>query len=161
MTVELEPQGVQVGQEAPDFELMDDAGQQVKLSDFRGKKNVLLAFYPAAFSIGCHTEFCNVRDGRGELVGDDNVEVLGISVDSVWSIKAWKEANGFKNRFLADFWPHGGVAALFGAFAEKYGVAKRYTYLIDKQGVVRHVETDREVNVNGIEAWRKAIDELG
>lgn len=152
---------VDVGQEAPDFELRDDQGQPVKLTDFRGKKSVLLAFYPAAFSIGCHTEFCNVRDGRGDLVGDEEVEVLGVSVDSVWAIKAWKEANGFRNRFLADFWPHGAVSEAYGAFNPKYGVSKRFTYLIDKQGVVRHIETDADTNVNNIEAWRKALSELG
>ena len=133
---------VEVGSEAPDFEMRDHEGQMVKLSDFRGTKNVLLAFYPDAFSPGC------------------DLEVLGVSVDPVWSLKAWKSLQKFVNRFLSDFWPHGAVSQAYGAFSDKFGVSLRHAFLIDKQGVVRYVERNGAGELPDQEIWRKAITEL-
>lgn len=152
---------VEVGQEAPDFELRDEQGQSFKLGDLRGRKNVLLVFYPFAFSPGCHKEFCTLRDENADLTSDDNVEVIGISVDPVWAIKAWKEQQNFPNRFLSDFWPHGGVSKTYGAFDETLGFSFRHTFLIDKQGVVRFVERNSPRELRDQGAWRKALAEIG
>src|SRR5688572_21535732 len=101
---------VEVGEEAPDFLLPDSEGGKTKLSDFRGKRNVLLVFYPLAFSPVCSTEFCMFRDVNSDIIRSGETEVLGISVDSVWTLRAWKKAEEFPNAFLSDFWPHGEVS---------------------------------------------------
>lgn len=150
---------VEVGQVAPDFELPDSEGGKTKLSDFRGRKNVLLVFYPLAFSTTCHSEFCTLRDENPDLVGDD-LEVIGVSVDSPWAIRAWKEQEKFRNRFVADFWPHGAVAQSYGAFIEKGGVATRATFLIDKEGIVRWKEIQAPFEARDQAGWRKAIEAL-
>ena len=93
---------VEVGALAPDFVLKDQNNQEVRLSDFRGVRNVLLVFYPLAFSPVCTTEFCALRDINADIASDD-VEVIGVSVDSRWTLKAWKEAEHFNNKFVADF----------------------------------------------------------
>jgi len=154
---------VDVGDEAPDFEARDDSGQLVKLSEFRGKKNVLLVFYPFAFTRTCTGEFCTLRDENVDLC-DDTTEVLGVSTDSVGALHAWKKSEGYINRFVSDFWPHGEISKRYGAFDDRLGAAVRCTFLIDKSGVVRYVER------NGLEtlavprdqaAWREAIAALG
>lgn len=150
---------VQIGTEAPDFELRCTNGEAVKLSDFRGKKNVLLIFYPFAFSRNCTAEMCTLRDDNSDLMSDD-VEVLGISPDSVFTLKAWKAAEGFANEFVADFWPHGKVAQDYGVFVEQLGCPKRATFLIDTNGIVRWME-DTGGDIRDQQGWRKALSEIG
>ena len=106
---------IEVGAEAPDFVLKDQNNQEVRLSDFRSKKNVLLVFYPLAFSGTCQGELGNVRDHIGDFQTAD-VQVLAISVDSAYSHKIWAEREGFDFPLLADFWPHGEVAHAYGVF---------------------------------------------
>lgn len=149
----------EVGQQAPDFELIDTDGGKTKLSDLRGKKNVLLVFYPAAFSLICHGEFCTLRDQNADIVSDD-VEVIGISTDGMWALKAWREKEGFPNKFVSDFWPHGAVAKQYGALIEERGVATRATFLVDKQGVVRWKEINPPLEARDQSGWRKALAEL-
>ncbi|MFP5224068.1 MAG: peroxiredoxin [Actinomycetota bacterium] len=149
---------VKVGQEAPDFELPNTEGGTTKLSDFRGNKSVLLVFYPFAFSGRCHTEFCTLRDENADLVSTDDVEILGISIDHVFALKAWKEKENFPNTFLADFWPHGAVADRYGAFNDR-GFCNRMTFLIDKEGIVRFVEDNPSNDVRDQSGWRKALAE--
>ena len=150
---------IEVGQEAPDFELPDSEGGKTKLSDYRGKKNVLLVFYPLAFSPVCTDEFCALRDLNADLQSDD-VEVLGISVDSRWTLRAWKEAEKFSNKFVADFWPHGEMGRAYGVFDEKKGTTLRGTFLIDKEGIVRWFEIKPSIEPRDQEGWRKAIADL-
>lgn len=152
---------IAVGQEAPDFELLDTEGGKTKLSEYRGKKNVLLAFYPFAFSPTCHAEFCQLRDENADMVSTDTLEVIGVSVDTVWTLKAWKEAERFPNRFVADFWPHGAVAEAYGVFHAERGFSLRKTFLIDREGVVRYVEENPTGAARDQAAWRKAVSELG
>lgn len=150
---------IELGQEAPDFSLRDTEGQPVKLSDLRGK-NVLLVFYPFAFSGTCTKEFCQLRDENADLVSGEDLEVFGISADPVWAIRTWKAAERYPNRFLSDFWPHGAVSKLYETFDEKIGSAVRCTFLIDKQGIVRYIERNTLANIaesRDQEAWRKAI----
>ncbi len=150
---------VEVGQEAPDFELPDSENGKTKLSDYRGRKNVLLVFYPLAFSPICTSEFCALRDINADI-GSGDTEVLGVSVDSRWTLKAWKEAERFPNKFVADFWPHGEVGRAYGVFDEKRGTTLRGTFLIDKQGVIRWMEISPAIEARDQAGWRKAIADL-
>jgi peroxiredoxin len=126
---------IKVGQDAPDFTLRDEERNEVKLSGLRGQP-VMIMFYPAAFSPVCSGEMCTIRD---EWAGFDGAgaKVLAISRDGVWSLKAWKEQQGFKNTLLSD--PKGDVARLYGAWNEQAGIAERLTVVVDPQGKVTYV----------------------
>jgi peroxiredoxin len=150
---------VAVGAVAPDFTLPDYNKEQVSLSDFRGTKNVLLVFYPFAFSGICQGELCQVRDDLGEFQNDD-VQVLGISVDSPFALKAWSEQQGYTFPLLSDFWPHGEVARVYGVFNETAGMANRGTFLIDKEGKVRFAEANQPGEARDQQVWKKALAEL-
>lgn len=127
---------VEVGQPAPEFALKDQNNQVVSLADFRGRKNVLLVFYPYAFTRVCHGELCLIRDDLGAFQNDD-VQVLTVSVDTVYAHRVWAEREGFDFPMLADFWPHGAVAQAYGCFDEQRGCSTRGSYVIDRDGVVR------------------------
>jgi peroxiredoxin (alkyl hydroperoxide reductase subunit C) len=150
---------LEVGAQAPDFVLKDQNNQEVHLSDFRGKKNVLLVFYPLAFSGACHGELCQVRDNIGDFQSD-SVQVLSISVDSAYSHKVWAEREGFDFPLLSDFWPHGEVAHAYGVFNRDKGYANRGTFVIDRDGVIRFGEMNEPGQVRDQAAWRKALTEL-
>jgi len=126
---------VTVGQVAPDFTLVNQAGEKVTLSDFRGRK-VVLVFYPFAFSPLCTSEMCNLRDRRGDF--DDDTVLLGVSVDTKYALRVFAEQEGLGFDLLSDFWPHGAVAQEYGVFLpEAGGKATRATFVIDREGVVR------------------------
>jgi peroxiredoxin len=127
---------VAVGQEAPDFTLTNQFGEKVTLSDFRGEKNVLLMFYPFAFTGTCTGELCTIRDRYTDFVNDDTV-VLSVSCDPTHSIKVFAEQEGLTHAMLSDFWPHGAVSQAYGAFLEDKGFATRASFVIDKDGIVR------------------------
>src|SRR4051812_19659277 len=119
---------IEVGAQAPDFVLKDQNNQEVRLSDFRGRRTVLLVFYPLAFTGTCQGELAEVRDNLGEYANDD-VQVLTVSVDSVYSHKIWADQEGYQFPMLADFWPHGGVAQAYGVFNDVAGFANRGTFV--------------------------------
>jgi mycoredoxin-dependent peroxiredoxin len=127
---------VEVGEQAPDFELRDQHGTPVKLSSFRGSKHVVLVFYPLAFSGVCTGEMKALRDEFPEA-GRDDVELLTVSVDSTFALRSWDSSEKFGFELLSDFWPHGDIAKAYGVFDEKMGIATRGTFIIDKDGVVR------------------------
>jgi mycoredoxin-dependent peroxiredoxin len=127
---------VEIGQPAPPFTLRDQNNELVSLEDFRGSKNVVLVFYPLAFTRTCQNEMCAIRDDLSHFENDD-VQVLAISVDSAFSHKVWADQEGFTFPLLADFWPHGEVAQAYGCFDENRGQATRGTFIIDKDGVLR------------------------
>lgn len=127
---------LEVGATAPDFTLPDQNGVETTLSAFRGSKNVLLVFYPFAFSGICTGELHAIRDDLGAFVGDD-VQVLAISCDPVFSLRGWADLEGYFFPLLSDFWPHGEVSRAFGVFHEAGGNATRGTFLIDTEGVIR------------------------
>lgn len=127
---------VEVGREAPDFELDDQHGRPVRLSGFRGRKSVLLIFYPLAFSGVCASELRELNEHLGDFHNDE-VQVLTVSVDSVFAHRVWADQEGFGFPLLSDFWPHGGVASAYGVFDENRGVALRGTFVIDAAGTVR------------------------
>lgn len=120
---------------APDFELSNQFGERIRLSDFRGKKSVALVFYPLAFSGTCTTELCELRDNIA-LFKSNDIELMGISVDSKATLRAWAEHEGYDFTLLADFWPHGAVAREYGVFLEEKGYANRATFLIDTHGEI-------------------------
>lgn len=151
---------VEVGQEAPDFELKDQHGEPVRLSSLRGNKNVVLLFYPLAFSGVCTGELCALRDDFPEISRDD-VELLAVSVDSGFVLRTWADRDGFNFRLLSDFWPHGAVAKLYGVFDEEKGVATRGTFIIDKAGIVRWKVVNPIPQARDIAEYRKALAELG
>lgn len=122
-----------IGDVAPDFELANQFGESVKLSDFRGVKPVVIVFYPLSFSGICTGELCELRDNFARFE-NENVELLAISVDSKFVQKQFAEHEGYKFSVLADFWPHGAVAKQFGVFLEENGFANRATFVINKDG---------------------------
>jgi mycoredoxin-dependent peroxiredoxin len=122
-----------IGDQAPDFALVNQFGETVKLSDFRGKKPVVLVFYPLSFSGICTGELCELRDNFAKFE-NENVELLAVSVDSKFVQKQFAEHEGYKFSVLADFWPHGAVAKAYGVFIEDAGIANRATFVIDKDG---------------------------
>ena len=126
---------VDIGQEAPDFTLKDQDGNDVTLSSFRGDQSVVLVFYPFTFSGVCQGELCSLRDDLSEFQ-QVKAQVLAISCDSRHAQKQWSEQQGFTFPVLSDFWPHGGVAKAYGVFNEQLGCANRATFVIDPQGSV-------------------------
>jgi peroxiredoxin len=150
---------VEIGEQAPDFELKDQHGTPVRLSDLRGSKNVVLVFYPLAFSGVCGSELCAMRDEFPEVTRDD-VELLTVSVDSTFAQRAWSDAEGFGFSMLADFWPHGEVAKRYGMFEENLGVANRGTFIIDKAGVVRWKVVNPIPQARDIADYQKALAAL-
>ncbi len=150
---------IEVGQEAPDFELKDQHGEPVRLSGFRGGKNVVLVFYPLAFSGVCSGELCALRDNFPEVSRED-VEVLAVSIDSGFVLRTWADRDHFTFRLLSDFWPHGAVAKLYGVFDEEKGVATRGTFIIDKAGVVRWKVVNPIPQARDIAEYQKALADL-
>jgi peroxiredoxin len=127
---------ISIGTAAPDFELNDQNGNKVSLASFKGKKNVVLLFIPFAFTGTCTGELCAMRDDLSAFQ-NDNVELLAVSCDSMYTQRIWAEKEGYKFPVLADFWPHGAVAQAYGIFDEVRGCALRGTFVIDKEGIVR------------------------
>jgi peroxiredoxin len=145
-----------VGAEAPEFVLKDQNNQEVRLSDFRGRRAVLLVFYPFAFTGTCQGELGEVRDNLNEYVNDD-VQVLTVSVDSPYSHKVWADREGYDFPLLADFWPHGAVAQAYGVLNDAIGAANRGTFVIDKAGVIRFAEMNSPGEARDQDGWRKAL----
>ncbi len=125
-----------IGTAAPDFELSDQNGNKVSLSSFKGKKNVVLLFIPFAFTGTCTGELCAMRDDLSSFQ-NENVELLALSCDSMYTQRIWAEKEGYNFPVLADFWPHGAVATAYGIFDAERGCAVRGTFIIDKEGIVR------------------------
>jgi peroxiredoxin len=127
---------VVTGQPAPDFELRDQHGTPVSLSSYRGAKAVVVMFYPYAFSGVCTGELCAVRDSLPTFESDD-VALLAVSCDPMFSLRAFAEQDGLTFPLLSDFWPHGEVARAYGVFNERLGCADRSTFIVDRSGDVQ------------------------
>jgi mycoredoxin-dependent peroxiredoxin len=124
-----------VGAAAPDFTLKDQSQKEVKLSEFQGKKNVVLIFYPLDWSPVCTNEHtCLVNDMR--RFDELDAQVLGISVDSAWSHKAFAEKMGIKYPLLADFQPRGAVGEKYGVFLAEKGITGRSIIIVDRSGKI-------------------------
>lgn len=147
---------INVGDLAPDFSTKDQHNQDVDLRDFRGKQNVLLVFYPFAFSKVCTGELGAVRDDLATFQ-NEQVQILPISVDHPFALKAYAEQEGYDFPLLADFWPHGAIAQQYGVFNDQAGFALRGTFLIDKEGVVQYAAVNGPGDARDQGEWKKAI----
>nr|WP_160669026.1 peroxiredoxin [Pseudarthrobacter sp. ATCC 49987] len=144
-----------VGEAAPDFELLNQFGEPVRLAELRGR-NVVLVFFPFAFSGICTGELCELRDNLA-LFEDADTTVLGISVDSKFVQRAYAEKEGYSFDLLADFWPHGAVAGRYGVFDPDSGMAKRGTFIIDASGIVRYVVVNPRGQARDFADYRAAL----
>ena len=123
------------GDVAPDFVLRDQNGKEFKLSDFRGKR-VLLSFHPAAWTRVCSLQMQSLEANK-DVFESLNTVAVGVSVDTIPSKRAWaKELGIASTRLLADFWPHGHVAKLYGIFREQDGISERANIILDESGKV-------------------------
>ena len=121
---------------APDFEMHNQFGETVRLSQFRGVKPVALVFFPLAFTGICTGELCELRDNLAAFE-QNGVELLTVSVDSKATLRVFAEQEGYQFSLLADFWPHGAVAQQYGVFLDERGTAGRATFVIDESGIIR------------------------
>ncbi|MBE1492635.1 peroxiredoxin [Plantactinospora soyae] len=147
---------IEVGAPAPDFVMKNQNNQEVRLADFQGRRVVLLVFYPLAFTGTCQGELAELRDNLHEYQNDD-VQVLTVSVDSVFAHKVWADREGYEFPMLADFWPHGAVARAYGVFNDAAGYANRGTFVIDRTGTVRFAELNQPGEPRDQAGWRKAL----
>jgi len=150
---------VLIGDLAPDFTLTNQFGENVTLSDFRGKKPVVMVFYPLSFSGICTGELCELRDNFDRF-DRDNVELLAISVDSKFVQKMFAEHEGYKFSVLADFWPHGGLAKEYGVFIEEAGISNRATFVIDTNGVLVAKFVTAPGQARSLDEYDKALESL-
>lgn len=144
---------------APDFELQNQFGEPIRLSDYRGEKSVTLVFVPMAFSKTCTGEVCTLRDRLSEFVSHDN-ELLVISIDSKYTLRAWAEQENLHFNLLSDFWPHGDVAKQYGVFLADRGIANRATFWIDIDGVIRDSYITGVSEAREFEPYLHAMDAL-
>ncbi|CCH78417.1 putative Peroxiredoxin [Nostocoides japonicum T1-X7] len=154
------PAPVSVGDVAPDFTLKDQNGVDVTLSSFRGQKNVVVVFYPFAFSGICTGELCEIRDNLEGFV-NDKVQVLAVSCDPMFSLRAFADKEAYFFPLLSDFWPHGQVATAYGVFNETAGMAIRGTFLVDTEGVVRWSLVNGPGEARDFSGYHAAVAALG
>jgi peroxiredoxin len=148
-----------IGDAAPDFALKDQDGNDVSLSDLKGRKS-LIVFIPFPFTGICTGELCDVRDNLHRLESFD-ANVLSITCDTRPANKAWAEDQGFTFRILSDFWPHGATAKAFGCFNDKTGSAMRAAYVLDAGGVVRDIiATDSLADPRSVADYPKALEAI-
>jgi peroxiredoxin len=161
------PPAVKVGEALPDFTLpymAPKAGggydnKEMKLSDFKGKQNVVLAFFPAAFSPGCTTEMQKYRDSSGQFT-TANTAIFGVSVDSTWANKAFREQIGADFPILSDW--NKNVARQLGILDEKTGFARRTTFVVDKQGIVQKIDQGRDaLDPSGVVGMCEKLSKAG
>jgi mycoredoxin-dependent peroxiredoxin len=150
---------VAVGDIAPEFTLRDQHGADVSLSSFRGEQAVLVVFYPFAFSGICTGELCEIRDDVS-VFQNDAVQVLAVSCDPVYSLRAWAEDQKFDFPLLSDFWPHGAVASAYGVFDAERGMAVRGSFLVDVDGTVRWAVVNGPGQARDLSAYREALAAL-
>ena len=150
---------LEVGSVAPDFTLRDQNMQPVTLSGYRGDKNVLLVFFPLAFTGICQGELDLLRDHLPEFENDDSV-ALAISVGPSPSHKIWATESGFLFPVLSDFWPHGQVSQAYGVFNEAAGISNRGTFVVDKSGVIRFAEMKGPGEARDQRLWTEALSAL-
>ncbi|NDL56982.1 peroxiredoxin [Phytoactinopolyspora mesophila] len=147
-----------IGELAPDFDLKDQHGSGWRLSAHHGRP-VVLVFYPFAFTGVCTGELHELRDDFVPSVAD-TVEVVGLSCDSMFALRVFSENEALNFPLLSDFWPHGEVASAYGVFDEERGCARRGTFLIDADGVVRWSVVNNGPVARNVEEYRRALREL-
>ena len=148
-----------IGDDAPNFSLVNQFGETVTLSDFTGTKPVVMVFYPLSFSGICTGELCELRDNFATFERE-GVELLAISVDSKFVQKAFADQEGYKFSVLADFWPHGAVAKQYGVFLEEAGISNRATFVIDKDGKIAAKFVTAPGQARSLEEYQRALAAL-
>lgn len=148
-----------VGDVAPPFQLTDQNGRLVSSVDMGRGRNLLVVFYPFAFSGVCTGELREIRDDLGSFVADD-IHVLAVSCDPVYALRAWADLEGYFFPLLSDFWPHGAVARKFGVFDEAGGFAHRGTFLIGTDGRVRWSLFSDITRARDFSGYHEALAEL-
>jgi mycoredoxin-dependent peroxiredoxin len=147
------------GDQAPVFTLKDQNGRPVALSGFRGARNVVLVFFPLAFTPTCQRELDEIRDNLSRYVNADTA-TLTISVGPPPTHKAWAGRHGYRFPILADFWPHGAVAKAYGVFNDATGFANRGTFVVDRSGVIRFAEMKQPGEPRDLAVWAAALASL-
>lgn len=148
-----------IGSQAPDFALSDQHGVKVSLTSFRDKKNVVLLFYPFSFTGICTGELCEIRDDLNAFQNDD-VQLLAISCDSIFSQRSFAQAQGYNFPVLSDFWPHGEASMTYGVFNAARGCSIRGTFIIDKSGILRWQVVNVMGDARSTLDYKTAIDAL-
>ena len=153
-----ESQTLKVGDVAPDFTLRTGKREEWHLADFRGKKNVVLAFVPFAFSRVCSAQLPSY-EAELDRFKDYDTEVVSISMDSIYALNAWSKSMGTTFPLLSDFYPQGQVVDAYGV-RNQLGMPERAVFVIDKEGIIRHIEVlnstgDMPDNEELFEALRK------
>ena len=156
---------ISIGSKAPDFSLYDSDKNKVSLSDFKGNKNVLVLFFPMAFTSTCTEELCAVRDDIARY-SNTNAQVLGISVDSVFTLSKYKEEQSYNFPLLSDF--NKDISAAYRSIYETFtpmimkGVSKRAAFIIDKAGIVQYEEVlENAGEVPNFKAINSKLESLG
>jgi peroxiredoxin len=152
------PRGLQRGELAPDFALPDQRLSTTRLSDFRGRK-LLIVFFPQTFTSVCGGELTRLRDELPDFVGPDRA-LIAISTDTSAVHRAYDEREYLGFPLLSDFWPHGVVARAYGVFDERSGFALRGTFLVDEQGVVQWSTVTGIPDARSTDEYRAALDAL-
>ena len=150
---------LQPGASAPDFALPDQHGRTTRLADLLGSGPVVLVFFPLAFSSTCQGELGTLRD-HSDLFERAGAQLIGVSVDSKHTLRAWAEREGYAFPLLADFWPHGEIARAYGAFVAERGYAARATFVIDRGGVIRSSFATGPAEPRRLEQYRSALASL-
>jgi peroxiredoxin len=132
---------LKIGSKAPDFILKNTEGKDISLSDFKGNKNVVLLFFPLAFTSTCTEELCSTRDNM-KIYASLNAEILAISVDSFFTLKEFRKAQNLNFQLLSDF--NREVSNAYGSIYKDFygmkGVSKRSVFVINKDGIITHSE---------------------
>ena len=146
------------GSRAPDFSTRNQYGEEVRLSDYTGRRDVVLVFYPYAFSQVCTSELAALRD-RPDLLAA--AEFLAISCDPMFTLRAYSDAQGLNFGLLTDFWPHGEIASSYGVFDADRGCAVRGTFVVDRTGVIRWSVVNAIPEARDLDAYAEALASLG
>ncbi|CAN5190908.1 peroxiredoxin [soil metagenome] len=150
---------LEIGDEAPDFALPDQHHQTVRLADLRGSKNVVVVFFPMAFTGVCTGELCTIRDQIADFDSDD-VQTLAISCDAGPSLARFAAEEGYTFPLLSDFWPHGATASAYGVLDEGSGLAVRGTFIIDKSCTVVWKVVNGIPDARDADEYRKVLASL-
>jgi len=151
--------GLPDGTPAPDFSLRDQHGQQLHLADLRGRRKVLLVFYPSAFSSVCTGELAELQQAWPTFERHE-VEILGVSCDPMFSLRAFADSHDIHFPLLSDFWPHGAVASSYGVFNDATGAARRSTFVIDSAGVVAWSVHNAMPDARSLNEYAEVLDRL-
>jgi len=149
-----------VGDSAPDFTLQNQHGESVSLRERVADNPVLLVFYPFAWSGICTGELCGIRDDVSGFTGDGAAEVLALSCDPMFTLRAWAESQHYGFDLLSDFWPHGAVAQAYGVFNADAGMAIRGTFLVDTSATVRWSQVNGPGEARDFAGYREVLATL-